>query len=205
MRRASDAHERDAAAPSGPAGRERHSGRRREGEHPDDRACGQRHGLAGEAAAAEHYERREPRAPDDRRPGERPAHREHRQRDDGHGDELKALDPACARDVRLADDERERRHRQRGRQREPDPRREPAEAAGAARPDRDPELARGRSRQEARERDELGELALVEPLRARRTRPEVPDVRDGPAEGRERRGATPPEHLESRSRRPGSC
>ena len=165
----------------------------------------ERHGLAGEPTAAEGGERAEGREREAAGVGgERAAHRENRQSDDGNGNELKTLDPARARDVRVADDERQRRHRQRGREREPDPRREPAEAAGTARPDRDPELARRRSGQEARERDELGEVALVEPGATLDVLgPEVPDVRDGPAERGDAEAPRHPQHLEGRSRWPG--
>ena len=126
----------------------------------------------------------------EREPGEvgreRAAHREHGERDHGHRDELEPVHPPRAAHVGRADRERERGHRHRRRQREPDPRGEPAQPTGAARPDRDPELAGRRPRQEVRDGDELRELPLVDPPPPLHVLvAEVPDVRGRAAERRE--------------------
>jgi hypothetical protein len=94
--------------------------------------------------------------------------------------------PACAGEVGVSRPQGQRRQDDGGGQRETDPRCEAAELAGAVDADRDPDLARGRAWQDAREGDELAELLLADPLPARDVLVvEVPDVRDGAAEGRQ--------------------
>ena len=111
---------------------------------------------------------------------------EHGEPDHGHRDELEPVHPPGAGDVGGRHGERERRHRDRGREREAEPRGEPAEPPRSPRPDGDPELARRRARQEVRDRDQLGELLLVEPAPADDVGvPEVADVRDWAAERRQ--------------------
>ena len=74
----------------------------------------------------------------------------------------------------------------RGGQREPEPCGEATELAGAVDADRDPDLARRWAGQDARERDELSELLLADPLPARDVLVvEVADVGDRAAERRQ--------------------
>ena len=106
--------------------------------------------------------------------------------DDGGGGELEAVHPAGAGEVDVARPERERREDDRGGQREPEPGGEATELAGAVDADRDPDLARRGAGQDVRERDELSELLLADPLPARDVLVvEVADVGDRAAEGRQ--------------------
>jgi hypothetical protein len=94
--------------------------------------------------------------------------------------------PTGAREVEIARPERQRGEDDRGGKREPQPRGEATELAGAVDADRDPDLARRWAGQDARQRDELSELLLADPLPARDVLVvEVPDVGDGASEGRQ--------------------
>ena len=129
---------------------------------PDRSGREDRHHLAGRARKRERDRRRGYREDDPSRPaGQCPRHRDHCSRDDGGRGELEAVHPACPFEVDASGPEGERRQDHRRGQREPEPGRKPAELAGSVDADRDPELARGRSGQEIRERDELAELPLV--------------------------------------------
>ena len=170
---------------------------RRECEHADDRTGGEGRRLPREATSTEHEDGAdggERQSRGIRR--QRSSHREHGQRDDGHRDELEPLDPPRVPDVRLADDERERRHRKGRGQREADPGCEPAQAPRTTSADRDAELARRRAGQQARDRDQLCELLLVEPFATLDVLgAEVPDVRDRAAERREPEPPGNPQNL----------
>ena len=122
----------------------------------------------------------------DRPARQRSRHRDHGRQDDRGGGELEAVHPAGTGEVDVACPERERREDDGGGQREPEPRREATELAGAVDADRDPDLARRGAGQDARERDELSELLLADPLPARDVLVvEVADVGDRAAERRQ--------------------
>ena len=153
----------------------------------DDRPERDGGSLAGEAADPEREEeagRRERQARPIR--CERAAHREQREEDHRHRDELEAVHPACARHVRPADDQGEHRHRDRRREREAEPGRCGARHACVVGSDRDAELARHRAGQQVRHGDELGELLVPDPAPPSDVLvAEVADVGDRPAERRQ--------------------
>jgi hypothetical protein len=110
------------------------------------------------------------------------------------------VDPACSGEIDTTRPESEPGERDCRRQREAEPCSEPTELAGPVDTDRDPDLARGGAGQDARERDELAVLLLADPPAACDVLVvEIPDVRDGAAEGRQPETESGAEDLAGRS------